>query len=72
MAIRIREINNFVVALCAAKTEPEDGDLYLDDSVHHALSTKFSIDFLKMGFLSIDLADERLKERTENIEVSDA
>ncbi len=72
MAIRIRNIDGFVVALCAARTLAEPDDLYLDDNVHHALTTKFSLDFLKEGFLSVDLADERLKERTENTEVSDA
>lgn len=45
MAIRIRIVKGYMVALCAAKTEPKEGDVYLDDSVHHALTTKFAIDW---------------------------
>jgi len=51
MAIRIRTVQNKVIALCAAKTEPEPGDLYLDDNVHHALTNKFGLDFQKEGLL---------------------
>lgn len=51
MAIRVREIDGKLVALCAAEYEAEDGDLYLDDVVHHALSNKFYGDFVKMGFI---------------------
>jgi len=51
MAIRIRKINEKLVALCAAKTEFCKGDLYLDDNVHHALTKKFEKDFKKMGML---------------------
>ncbi len=51
MAIRIRFINGDTVALCAAESEPEEGDLYLDDNVHHALTLKFEADFKSMGFL---------------------
>ena len=60
MAIRIRKINGFTVALCAADTKPEEGDLYLDDSAHHALSTKFGLDWYSEGRLDDPLADERL------------
>lgn len=41
MAIRIREIEGTLVALCAARTTPEEGDIYLHDGIHHALSMKF-------------------------------
>jgi len=43
MAIRIRKINEqgHLGALCAAETEPEEGDLYLDDGIHQALAEKF-------------------------------
>ena len=61
MAIRIRKIDNITIALCAAKTSPELGDIYLDDNIHHALSTKFGVDFKAEGFLSNDLADEKIK-----------
>ena len=62
MAIRIRRINTFTIALCAAETEHKDGDLYLDDSIHHALSTKFGLDWHHEGQLDDPLADERLVE----------
>lgn len=51
MAIRIRKVDGHVVALCAAETQPELGDLYLDDAVHHALDGKFHADYVKMGFI---------------------
>ena len=45
MAIRIRRIDNITIALCAAETDPKDGDLYLDDAVHYALAAKFCKDW---------------------------
>jgi len=51
MAIRIRKINGHLVALCAAKTKKQKGDIYLDDNLHHVLSDKFYADFVKMGFI---------------------
>ena len=45
MAIRIRKVDGKTIALCAAKSIPKEGDLYLDDSIHHALTTKFGLDF---------------------------
>lgn len=60
MAIRIRKIGEFTVALCAAKSNPKNGDIYLDDAAHHALSTKFGLDWKAEGALEEDLADERL------------
>ena len=51
MAIRIRKINNEIVALCAAKSKSKNGDTYLDDAIHHALTIKFEKDFRSMGFL---------------------
>ncbi len=50
MSIRIRRIEGETVALCAAKTEAQEGDIYLDDNAHHALTTKFAIDFESEGF----------------------
>jgi len=60
MAIRIRIVNGYTIALCAACTESKEGDLYLDDSVHHALSTKFGLDWYEEGSLDKSLADDRL------------
>jgi|GEM_PF-1947304 len=45
MAIRIRKIENRIVALCAAETDEKAGDIYLDDNIHHALAAKFSSDW---------------------------
>ena len=52
MAIRIRRIKNekaiggfSYIALCAAKSKSEEGDIYLDDGMHHALHRKFWDDF---------------------------
>jgi hypothetical protein len=62
MAIRIRRINGITVALCAVETDKEEGDVYLDDNVHHALSTKFGLDWKREGLLKESLADPRLVE----------
>lgn len=45
MAIRIRTVNGVTVALCAAETDPEPGDVYLDDAAHYALAAKFCLDW---------------------------
>jgi len=52
MAIRIRKKDGGYVALCAAKSEPKRGDLYLDDNIHHALTKKFENDFKSMGLIT--------------------
>ena len=44
MAIRIREVDGHWVAVCAAKVKVRRGDIYLNDNLHHALTTKFAID----------------------------
>ena len=53
MAIRLRLINGKTVALCAARSMPQEGDIYLDDAAHAALSAKFSGDFNIMHDLDI-------------------
>lgn len=62
MAIRIRKIRDVTIALCAAETSLKPGDLYLDDNIHHALSTKFGVDWKEEGFLSDDYGDPIIKE----------
>lgn len=62
MAIRIRNIKGFAVALCAAKTVAKEGDIYLDDNAHHALSTKFTVDFESEGILNNPSVDEITKQ----------
>lgn len=61
MAIRIRKIGVVTVALCAAKTKSKPEDIYLDDNAHHALSTKFGVDWKSEGILEKDYADEVVK-----------
>ena len=57
MAIRLRIVpcegkDGFHwVALCAAESQPMDGDVYIDDPQHNALGDKFEADFRQMGFL---------------------
>jgi len=58
MAIRIRWIDGYVVALCAARTKKQKDDVYLDDAVHEALATKFAIDWDEL-LKSAKLADSR-------------
>lgn len=62
MSIRIREIKGHTVALCAARTKAKKGDIYLDDGAHHALTTKFGVDWVSEGRLTEDLADDVVKE----------
>lgn len=62
MAIRIRKINGETVALCAAKTEAKEGDVYLDDYTHHALTVKFTVDWESEGLLINPPVDEIVKE----------
>lgn len=61
MAIIIRKIKGLFVALNARKTIEQDGDIYLSDAAHRALSTKFGVDFHSMGFMEKDFSDEEIK-----------
>jgi hypothetical protein len=45
MSIRLRIVQGHQVALCAAETDEEPGDIYLDDGWHMALATKFADDW---------------------------
>lgn len=60
MAIRIRNVNGVTVALCAAMSNEMEGDVYLDDNAHHALTTKFGLDFYSEGFLKDPMVDDFL------------
>jgi len=53
MAIRLRKIKDTWIALCAAESDKKAGDIYLDDNLHHALSTKFALDFNSEGDYNI-------------------
>jgi len=48
MAIRLRRVQGKYIALCAVESDPKEGDIYLDDGMHGALSTKFAQDFNDM------------------------
>lgn len=45
MAIRIRSSGGLTIALCAAETDAQAGDMYLDDAEHYALAAKFADDW---------------------------
>ena len=47
MAIRVRKVDGLTIACCAAETDQEPGDLYLDDATHYALAAKFARDWRK-------------------------
>jgi len=58
MAIRVRKIKNknatggfSYIALCAAKNKYKRGDLYLNDSIDHALRMKFLSDYIEEGMI---------------------
>lgn len=72
MAIRIRTVEGCVVALCAAETDEQPGDIYLDDAAHHALSTKFGLDWQAMGFIDDPPIDLRVVALMETQKVRDA
>lgn len=63
MAIRVRRVDGVLVALCAAKTEAVEGDLYLDDGIHYALSQKLWRDYPEIG--TVDPNDIALAAQEE-------
>jgi len=65
MAIRLRTVNGVRVALCAAKSNPEPGDMYLDDADHYAITAKYAKEWqADMGF-SAPWAEWPLMEQEE-------
>lgn len=68
MSIRLRKTEIGLVALCAAKSIAKPGDVYLDDDVHHALATKFSLDFTYEGWgdIPFDPEEAAVIEREES------
>ena len=55
MAIRLRIVDGRTVALCAVESDPQPGDVYLDDGQHYALAAKFAQDW--RGSLGADLPE---------------
>lgn len=50
MSIRLRHVDGVgLIAICAARSVPKEGDVYLDDAAHHALSLKFLDDWKIYG-----------------------
>lgn len=49
MAIRLRKVENKWIALCAAESEPENEDIYIDDAIDHAIRVKFIKDYESEG-----------------------
>lgn len=46
MAIRLRQTGDLSwIALCAAKSDPLKGDVYIDDAQHYALMIKFGYEW---------------------------
>lgn len=72
MSIRIREINGVTVALCGVESDARPGDIYLDDAAHHALSTKFGLDWQSMGFITDPPIDSICAKVMETQKVRDA
>lgn len=68
MAIRLRVVDGTMVALCAARSMPKEGDIYLDDAAHAALSNKFSRDYNEMFDVGLPgvCDDSALVEREES------
>lgn len=55
MSIRLRTVDGYRIAVCAARSVPLPGDVYLDDADHHALSVKFGADLHSMGLAALEL-----------------
>ena len=45
MAMRLRTVNGELMALCAAYSEEKQGDIYIDDGWHYAISQKYWRDY---------------------------
>lgn len=59
MAIRLRVVDGVTVALCAAKTDVCDGDIYLDDNAHYALMCKFAREWDRWSEVRHDMLTKR-------------
>jgi hypothetical protein len=74
MAIRLRRVQGVLVALCAAETDAQIGDHYLDDEVHYALAAKFARDWrgqkVDWGYEEEDRLSEtqKLRDAKEELE----
>lgn len=62
MAIRLRQVDGTLIALCAVETDEMPGDVYLDDGQHYALSAKFWRDYQGETINFTSEEDDRLAE----------
>ena len=62
MAIRLRIIDGEMIALCAAKTKAREGDIYLGDAEHYALTCKFAREWGRWNEPHIDALTKREEE----------
>lgn len=69
MAIRLRKVEGTLIALCAAETDPQEGDAYLDDGIHYALAAKFARDWRDQ---TIDWIYEKHDRLAETQKIRDA
>ena len=68
MAIRIRKIKGYMIALCAARTKPQPGDIYLDDTIDSALRKKFLIDYESEGIIAKAHVDNMIRKIVKEAE----
>lgn len=69
MAIRLRVVDGYWIAVCAARSVEQPGDIYLHDGLHHALTIKFDLDHCSERQLapwSADAPEVRLMEQEES------
>ena len=52
MAMRLRQIDSHLVALCAAETKAEPDDIYINDAQDHAIRIKLEHDFIQEGLIN--------------------
>ncbi len=69
MAMRLRVVEDRLVALCAAETEPMPNDVYLDDGQHYAIAEKFWRDYQGETITWQDEESNRLAETQKRKEV---
>ncbi len=62
MAIRLREVDGTLIALCAAETRAMLDDVYLDDNQHYAIAAKFWRDYQGQTIRFVSELDNRLAE----------
>lgn len=65
MSIRLRRVDGTLIAICAARSVEKEGDVYLDDEMHMALSRKYWQDYPELG-VSVEPHIAALTEQEES------